>query len=63
MGICHMAQETHKVALYQPRKVRWGGRWKGGSKGRGHMYTYGWFMWMFDRTQQNSVKQLSFNKK
>ena len=27
------------------------------------MYTYGWFMLMFDRKQQNSVKQLSFNLK
>ena len=27
------------------------------------MYTYGWFMYRFDRKQQNSVKQLSFNKK
>ena len=30
--------------------------------GRGYMYTYGWFMLRFDRKQQNSVKQLSFNK-
>ena len=28
-------------ALYQPRAVRWGGRWEGGSKGRGYVYTYG----------------------
>ena len=34
---------------------------EGDSRGRGHMYTYGWFMLMFDRKQQNSVKQLSFN--
>ena len=27
------------------------------------MYTYGWFMLMFGRKQQNSVKQLSFNLK
>ena len=27
------------------------------------MYTYGCFMLRFDRKQQNSVKQLSFNKK
>ena len=27
------------------------------------MYTYGRFMLRFDRKQQNSVKQLSFNKK
>ena len=39
----------------------WAGRWEGGSKGRGHMYTnYSWFM-LFDKKQQNSVKQLSFN--
>ena len=63
MGICCMAQETQTGALYQPRRVGWGGRWEGGSKGRGYMYTYGWFMLRFDRKQQNSVKQLSFNKK
>jgi len=63
MGICCMAQETHTGALYQPRGVEWGGRVEGGSKGRGCMYTYDWFMLRFDRKQQNSVKQLSFNKK
>ena len=63
MGICCMAQETQTGALYQPRGVGWGGKWEGGSKGRGYMYTYGRFMLRFDRTQQNSVKQLSFNKK
>ena len=39
-GICSMAQETETGALYQPRGVGWGGRWEGGSKGRGYMYTY-----------------------
>ena len=63
MGICCMSQGTQTVALYQPRGVRWGGRWEGVSKGRGYMYAYGWFMLRFDRKQQNSVKQLSFNKK
>ena len=57
-----MSQETQTGALYQSRGVGWGGRWEGGSRGRGHMYTYGWFMLRFDR-KQNSVKQLSFNKK
>ena len=58
-----MAQKTQTGALYQPRGVGWGGRWEGGSKGQEYMYTYGWFMLRFDRKQQNSVKQLSFNKK
>ena len=58
-----MAQETQTGTLYQPRGVGWGGRWEGGSKGRAYMYTYGWLLLMFDRKQQNSVKQLSFNKK
>ena len=64
MGICYMAQETQTGAICQPRGVRWGGRWEGGSKGRGiHIYTYGWFMLRFDRKQQNSVKQLLLNLK
>ena len=36
-----MAQETQTGALYPPREVEWEGRWEGGSKGRGRMYTYG----------------------
>ena len=40
------------------------GREMGGRfKRAGYMYTYGWFMLRFDRKQQNSIKQLSFNKK
>ena len=34
MGICCMAQETQRGALYQPRGVGWGGRWERVSKGR-----------------------------
>ena len=63
MGIRYMAQEAQREALYQTREVEWGGRWEGGSKGRGYMNTYGRFRVRFDRKQQNSVKQLSFNKK
>ena len=63
MGVCCMTQGTQTGALYQPREVGWEGRWEGGSKGRGYMYTYSWFMLRFDIKQQNSVKQLSFNKK
>ena len=45
---------------FQPKEVGWGGRWKGGSKGR----VYLWLICLmrFDRKQQNFVKQLSFNK-
>ena len=49
-GLCNNLEE-----------VRWGGRWEGGSKGRGNMNTYGWFVLVFGRNQYNSVKQLSFN--
>ena len=38
-GICCMDQEAQTGAVYQPRGVGWGGRWEGGSKGRGYMYT------------------------
>ena len=40
-GICCMAKKTQTGVLYQPRRVGWGGRWQGGSRGRGYMYTYG----------------------
>ena len=69
MRICYMAQETQTGALYQYRGVGWEGRWEGGSKGRGYMYTNGWFMLRFDKKQQNSVKHypsienLNFKKK
>ena len=40
----------------------WGGRWKGDSRGRGHVYTYDWFTLMDGRKQQkNTVKQLPSN--
>ena len=38
-GNCCMAQETQTGALYETRGVGWGGRWEGGSKGRGYLYT------------------------
>ena len=61
MGICYMAQETQPGSLYQSEGVGGGGRWERVSRGRGYVYTYAWFMMSFDRKQQNSVKQLSFN--
>ena len=35
-----MTQGTHTGALYQPRGVGWGGRWEGGSRGRGYVYLW-----------------------
>ena len=57
-----MAQESQTGALYHPRGVCCGEKWEGTSRGRGYIYTYGWFMLRFDRKQQNSVKQLSLKK-
>jgi len=56
----------------QPQKYRWchtnGRKWRvykepldEDERGRGYVYTYGWFMLMFDKKQQNSVKQLPCN--
>ena len=41
MEICYMAQETQTGHCVNLEWVRWGGRWAGGSKGSGYMYTYG----------------------
>ena len=32
--------------------------WEEGSRGREHLYTYGWLRLLYGRTQHNSVKQL-----
>ena len=61
MGICCMSQETQTGVLYQPRGG--GGKWEGGSEGRGYMYIYGWFMLWFDRKQQKSVSNYPSIKK
>ena len=63
MGICCMTQGTQTGALWQSRGVGGGGGWEGGSGGREHGCTYDWFLLLFDRKQQNSVKQLPFNYK
>ena len=36
-----MTQGTQTEPLYQPRAMGKGGRWEGGSRRQGHMYTYG----------------------
>ena len=48
LGICCMTRGTQTRALWQPRGVD-GGRREAGSRGSGHMYTYGWFMVMYGR--------------
>ena len=36
--------------------------WEEVSRGRGHMYAYGWFILMYGRNQHNIIKQLKNNK-
>lgn len=44
------------------RGVAWGGRWKGGLRRSGHMYTYDLIhAGMYGRNQHHVVKQLSSN--
>ena len=58
MGICYMAQETHMGSI---NLERWDGQEMRRRFKREGIYVY-LFMLRFDRKQQNSVKQLSFNK-
>ena len=41
MEICCMTQGAQTEALWQSRKMGWGGGWKGGFGGWGHGCTYG----------------------
>ena len=61
MGVCYMTQGTETGALWWAGRVGWGGSTEGGSGARGHGCAYGWFLLMYGRKPQNSVKQLSFN--
>ena len=56
-------RELKPRTLWQPREMRWGGQWEGGSRGRWHMYTYGWFTLMYGRNLCNIVRQLPSNLK
>ena len=59
-----MAQVTQTGALYQPRGVGWGGDGREVQKGGHICIPTADSCWVgFDRKQQNSVKQLPFNKK
>ena len=44
VGIRWMMQGTKACALWPPRGVGWGGRWQGGSTGRGHRCTSDCFL-------------------
>ena len=47
----HEALKTS--ALEKLRGVGWGGRWEGGSEmGGGHMYTCGWFLYVWQKPSQ-----------
>ena len=50
-----------KQGLSNRLKGEVGRAMEGGLGGRVHGCTYGWFLLMYDRKPQNSVKQLSFN--
>ena len=41
MGSYYKTWGAQAGALRQPRGVRWGGRWEGGTGRRGHVYIYG----------------------
>ena len=43
VGTCCVKQAAQPCTLWPPRGVGWGGRWEGGSRGKGYMCTYGWF--------------------
>ena len=57
-----MAQETQTGALYQPRGMGWRGDGREVQKGGDICIPMADSLLRFDR-KQNSVKQLSFNKK
>ena len=58
VGICCLMRELNLVIC--DNLERWDG-WEAGSRGKGHMYTFGWFMSTYGGNQQNIVKQSSFN--
>jgi len=63
MRICCLAQETQTWALCQLAGVGWEGRWEGGSGGRSHMYTYGWFVLRIGRNSYPTTVVQDFKKR
>ena len=56
-------RELKQGLCVQSRRVGWAGGWEGGLGGRGHGCIYGWFLLMYDRRPQSSIKQIPFNLK
>ena len=56
-GVWGMTQGTHTGVLWQPAGVGWGERWEQDSRGS-RICTYGWFMLMFGKKQNNTCKAL-----
>lgn len=56
----YMTQGTHSHALWQPRRVRWGWKWGGRLRGRGHMHTYGQLMLMYGKNDHKYCKVIIF---
>ena len=63
VGIFRMTPGTQTSVLCQPGGVGWSERWDRGSRQRGCMSPYAWFMLIDGRSQHNIVKRLSFNLK
>ena len=61
MATCCMTQGIQIRALGQAEGWDGARSLEGGLEGRGHRYTYGWFLLTYDINPQNSIKQLSFN--
>ena len=62
MGSYCIAQRVQCGALWQPKGMGWGGKGEGVSRGRGHVYNYGWFMLMYGRNQHKKVSQVLCKK-
>ena len=63
MGICCMTWGTQIGAPWPSMRVGCRGRWEGGSGGREHGCTLGWFLLTCNRKPQDFVKQYPSIKK
>ena len=62
----HIRDSRWGFAVWHGELPRWvgvGREREGGSGGRGHVYTWGWFMLIYGRNQHSIIKQLSSNYK